>query len=65
MNAHAAALARVHDVTGTYPAPASVAAEILRVSWPLRTGEDDRDPDAVLHRTAVEALAAYQASLVR
>ena len=64
MNAHAAALAWVRDTTGRYPAPPSVAAEIERVSWPLRTGEDDRDPNTVLHQTAVEALAGYQASVV-
>ena len=38
MHAQAAALAWVRDTTGTYPAPASVAAELERVAWPLRTG---------------------------
>jgi hypothetical protein len=63
MHAHAAALAWVRDTTGAYPSPASVAAELERVSWPLRTGEDDRDPVAVLSQTAAEALAAHMAGV--
>jgi len=64
IHAHAAALAWVRDTTGVYPAPASVAAELERVSWPLRTGADGRDPVTVLAQTAAAALAAHQSSLV-
>jgi hypothetical protein len=62
LHAHAAALAWVRDTTGTYPAPASVAAQLDRAAKLLRSGGDERDPVAVLGQTAVDALAAYRSA---
>ena len=62
IHAQAAALAWVRDATGTYPAPAIVAAELDRVARQLRSVDDGRDPVPVLGQTAVDALAAYRAS---
>jgi hypothetical protein len=62
LHAHAAALAWVRDMTGSYPAPASVAAVLAGVAERLRTGGDERDPVAVLGPAAVDALAAYRAT---
>jgi hypothetical protein len=60
LHAHAAALAWVRDTTGDYPAPPGVAAALLAAAERLRTGEDDRDPAAVLGQTAIDALAAHR-----
>jgi hypothetical protein len=62
LHAHAAALAWVHDTTGTYPAPPTVTAHLNDAAETLRTGTDDRDPVAVLGQAAVDALAAHRAS---
>jgi hypothetical protein len=62
LHAHAAALAWVRDTTGSYPAPAGVAAQLERAAERLRTGSDERDPVAVLGQTAVDALAAYRST---
>jgi hypothetical protein len=62
LNAHAAALARVHDAIGVYPAPPDVAARLSRAAESLRAGADDRDPTVVLGQAATEALAAHRAS---
>jgi hypothetical protein len=62
LNAHSAALAWVRDTTGTYPAPANVAAYLAAAADRLRSGEDLRDPVAVLGQAAVDALAAYRLS---
>ncbi|HET8684126.1 MAG TPA: hypothetical protein VFM54_19970 [Micromonosporaceae bacterium] len=63
LHAQAAALAWVRDTTGSYPAPASVAARLDSAAKRLRSMEDERDPVAVLGQTAVEALAAYRATI--
>lgn len=60
LHAHAAALAWVRDATGSYPAPAKVAAVVASAAERLRTGDDERDPVAVLGQTAVQALAALR-----
>jgi hypothetical protein len=60
LHAHAAALAWVRDVTGRYPAPDVVAAQLEAVAHRLRAEAVDEDPVAVLHTVAVEALAAYR-----
>jgi hypothetical protein len=57
LNAHAAALAWVRETTGSYPAPARVAARLEVVAGRLRSGVDDRDPDSVLVQVAAAALA--------
>lgn len=62
LNAQAAALDWARQVAGTYPAPRAVSAELARVAAKLRSGEDDRDPVAVLGRCAVDAMAALRAS---
>jgi hypothetical protein len=62
IHAQAAALAWVRDVTGVYPAPTAVAAELDRIAKQLRSADDDRDPVAVLGQAAVDALATYRAS---
>jgi hypothetical protein len=62
LHAHAAALAWVHNTTGAYPAPPTVAAHLDGAAESLRTGADERDPVAVLGQAAVDALAAYRAS---
>jgi len=64
IHAQAAALNWVYDQTGRYPAPADVAAALDRAARPLRTGEDDREPSAVLYEVAAEALASSQPSAV-
>ncbi|HET8659476.1 MAG TPA: hypothetical protein VFM55_10815 [Micromonosporaceae bacterium] len=61
LQAHAAALAWVRDTTGSYPAPADVAAQLDSAAARLRSGEDKRDPVPVLGQAAVDALAAYRA----
>jgi hypothetical protein len=63
LNAHAAALAWIRDTTGVYPAPASIAAQLDSAAEELRSGADGRDPVAVLGRVAVDALAAYRATV--
>jgi hypothetical protein len=63
LHAHAAALAWVRDTTRSYPAPASVAAALARAAERLRTGEDARDPVAVLGQVVVDELAAYRATI--
>jgi hypothetical protein len=63
LHAHAAALAWVRDTTGTYPAPAIVAAVLAKAADRLRTSEDERDPVAVLGQAAVDALAAHRATV--
>jgi hypothetical protein len=60
LNAHAAALAWIREATGGYPAPASVAAALAKAAQRLRTGEDGRDPVAVLGQVAVDALTAHR-----
>jgi hypothetical protein len=62
LNAHAAALARVHEVIGVYPAPPAVAAHLNRAAEALRADLDGRDPTVVLGQAAAEALAAHRAS---
>lgn len=62
--AHAAALAWVRDNTGSYPAPASVAARLDAAAERLRTGDDAGDPVAVLGRAAVDALADLRSTAV-
>lgn len=62
LHAHAATLAWVRDTTSTYPAPASVAAQLDSAAERLRDGSDGRDPVAVLGQTAVDALAAYRST---
>jgi hypothetical protein len=57
LNAHAAALAWVRDTTGSYPAPAPVAARLNAVADQLRHGKDDRDPGSAMILAAVSALA--------
>ena len=63
LNAHAAALAWVRDTTGAYPAPASVSSALEYAAQRLRTGEDVRNPVAVLGQAAVDALAAHRADV--
>jgi len=53
---------RVHDTTGTYLAPADVAARLRDVAERLRTGDDTRDPAAGLGQAAVDALAAHRST---
>ena len=65
IHAQAAALTWVHKVTGTYPAPRHVAEALDRVAWPMRRGEDMREPSAVLLQVAADALAASQPSTVK
>ncbi|HZN18298.1 MAG TPA: hypothetical protein VFB84_08960 [Micromonosporaceae bacterium] len=60
--AHAAALAWVRDTTGSYPAPASVAALLDSAAERLRSGEDGRDPVPALVQAAIDATAAYRAT---
>lgn len=62
LHAHAAALAWVRDTAGVYPAPAAVAAQLDDAAARLRTGDDDRDPVAVLGQAAVDALAVYRSA---
>jgi len=62
LHAHAAALAWVRDTTGHYPAPASVAAHLDRVSRRLRTGQEPGDPAAIMRQAAVDALATHQST---
>ena len=65
IHAQAAALEWVHKVTGTYPAPRHVAEALDRVAWPMRRGEDMRDPTEVLRQVAADALASSQPSTVK
>jgi hypothetical protein len=58
IHAQAEALAWVYEVTGTYPAPRHVAEALNRVAWPMRRGEDLREPSAVLLQVAADALAS-------
>jgi hypothetical protein len=60
LNAQAAALAWVRDVTGVYPAPASVSARLDEAAASLRTGADARDPASALVQVAQEALARHR-----
>ena len=62
LHAHAAALAWVRNTTGSYPAPADVATRLDEAAARLRTGEDARDPVAVLGQAAVDALAAHRSA---
>jgi len=62
LHAHAAALAWVRDTTGTYPAPADVAARLNDAAERLRTGDDTRDPVAALGQAAVDALAVHRST---
>jgi hypothetical protein len=62
LHAHAAALAWICDTTGTYPAPADVAARLNDAAERLRTGDDIRDPVVVLGQVAVDALAAHRST---
>jgi hypothetical protein len=60
LQAQAAALAWVHQTTGTYPAPATVARRLAEAAARLRT--DDRDPDTELIRVAAAAVAEHRAT---
>jgi hypothetical protein len=62
LHAHAAALAWIRDTTGAYPAPVDVAARLKDAAERLRTGDDTRDPVAVLGQAAVDALAAHRST---
>jgi hypothetical protein len=62
LHAHAAALAWVGNTIGAYPVPASVAARLESTAERLRTGDDKRDPVAVLGQAAVDALAAHRSA---
>jgi len=65
IHAQAAALGWVHQATGAYPAPPSVAQTIARTAARLRdvgTVAAEPDPDRVLIGVAAEALSAYRAT---
>lgn len=58
IDAQAAALAWVRDVTGTYPAPRPVADAIAKIAERLRL--EDGNAAALLREAAAAALAAYR-----
>ncbi|SHN14024.1 hypothetical protein [Cryptosporangium aurantiacum] len=62
LSAQAAALAWVGQATGSYPAPAGVAARLREVADELKDPSDSRDPDAVMIQVAAEALAEERSS---
>jgi hypothetical protein len=62
LHAHAAALAWVREVTGTYPAPNRVAEHLQEVADQLKDVTDERDPRAVLVQAAALSLAEERRS---
>lgn len=62
LTAQAAALTWVGQATGTYPAPAGVAARLREVAEELKDPSNQRDPDSVLIQAAATALAAERSN---
>jgi hypothetical protein len=62
LHAHAAALASIREVVGSYPTPVTIAVELEQVAAELRRAGDSRDPVLALGQAALHALAAYRAA---